>query len=73
MPDTFFSPNAPPKTWSITAVGTQLHDLGEIEVKHGVKISIVNLYTDKIGNREVPEKLKQSFRKQSGQRRLNEH
>ena len=47
-----------------------LHDLGEIEVKHGVKISIVNLYTDKIGNREVPEKLQQSFRKQSAQRRL---
>jgi TolB-like protein/cytochrome c-type biogenesis protein CcmH/NrfG len=45
-----------------------LHDLGEIEVKHGVKISIVNLYTDKIGNREVPEKLKQSFRKQSARR-----
>ena len=47
-----------------------LHDLGEIEVKHGVKISIVNLYTDKIGNREVPEKLQQSLRKQSAQRRL---
>ena len=45
-----------------------LHDLGEIEVKHGAKISIVNLYTDKIGNQEVPEKLKQSFRKQSGRR-----
>jgi adenylate cyclase len=47
-----------------------LHDLGEIEVKHGVKISIVNLYTDKIGNREVPEKLQQSFRKQSARGRL---
>src|SRR5438067_2530534 len=47
-----------------------LHDLGEVEVKHGVKISIVNLYTDKIGNREVPEKLKQTFREQSAKRRL---
>lgn len=47
-----------------------LHDLGEIEVKHGAKISIVNLYTDNIGNREVPEKLKQSFLKQSARRRL---
>jgi len=37
-----------------------LQDLGEVEVKHGVKISVVNLCTDKIGNREVPEKLKQS-------------
>ena len=45
-----------------------LHDLGEIEIKHGAKISIVNLYTDTIGNREVPEKLKQSFRKQSARR-----
>jgi adenylate cyclase len=47
-----------------------LHDLGEIEVKHGAKISIVNLYTDNLGNREVPEKLKQSFRKRSTRRRL---
>ena len=47
-----------------------LHDLGEIEVKHGVKISIVNLYSETIGNREVPEKLKQSFRKQWARRRL---
>jgi adenylate cyclase len=47
-----------------------LHDLGEIEVKHGVKISMVNLYTDKIGNRALPEKLKQTFRKQSGQRQI---
>jgi adenylate cyclase len=46
-----------------------LHDLGEVEVKHGAKISVVNLYTDEIGNREVPEKLKQSFRKQSAGRR----
>src|ERR1700720_3647591 len=47
-----------------------LHDLGEIEAKHGAKISIVNLYTDNLGNREVPEKLKQSFRKRSTRRRL---
>src|ERR1700737_3607447 len=47
---------------------SHLHDLGEIEVKHGAKISIVNLYTDTIGTREVPGKLKQSFRKQSARR-----
>jgi adenylate cyclase len=47
---------------------SHLHDLDEVEVKHGVKISVVNFYTDEIGNREVPEKLKQSFRKQSGRR-----
>jgi TolB-like protein len=34
----------------------QLHDLGECEVKHGVRISVVNLYNDKIGNPAVPEK-----------------
>lgn len=35
-----------------------LHDLGEVEVKHGVKIAIVNLYTEKVGNPHVPEKLR---------------
>src|SRR5437660_6130538 len=39
-----------------------LHDLGEFEVKHGVKISIVNLYTDKRGNPLLPDNLKQSYR-----------
>jgi TolB-like protein/Flp pilus assembly protein TadD len=37
-----------------------LHDLGECEVKHGVRISLVNLSGDDIGNREVPEKLKRA-------------
>src|ERR1700720_2307008 len=47
-----------------------LHDLGEFEVKHGVKISIVNLYTDKLGNPQVPEKLKQFSRKRKFKRTL---
>jgi hypothetical protein len=47
-----------------------LHDLGEFEVKHGVKISIVNLYTDKLGNPQLPERLKQSSRKQKFKRTL---
>src|SRR6184192_3660107 len=34
-----------------------LHDLGEIEVKHGLKLGIVNLYTSDLGNPEPPEKL----------------
>jgi TolB-like protein/class 3 adenylate cyclase/Tfp pilus assembly protein PilF len=33
-----------------------LHDLGECEVKHGVRIHAVNLHTDEVGNSEVPEK-----------------
>jgi len=36
-----------------------LHDLGECEVKHGVRVSVVNLYTEELGNPEVPEKFKQ--------------
>src|SRR5438128_4344923 len=33
-----------------------LHDLGECEVKHGRKISLVNFYTDDVGNPEPPKK-----------------
>src|SRR5438552_3346365 len=29
----------------------RLHDLGECEVKHGVRMWVVNLYTDEVGNR----------------------
>jgi class 3 adenylate cyclase len=35
-----------------------LHDLGEIEVKHGAKLGIVNLYTEELGNPEVPQKIR---------------
>ncbi len=34
-----------------------LHDLGEVEVKHGIKLHLYNLLTDEAGNRELPEKL----------------
>jgi len=33
-----------------------LHDLGECEVKHGRKISLVNFYTDAVGNPNLPRK-----------------
>ena len=36
-----------------------LHDLGECEVKHGVRVHITNLYTEELGNPEPPEKFKQ--------------
>jgi TolB-like protein/class 3 adenylate cyclase/Tfp pilus assembly protein PilF len=36
-----------------------LHDLGECEVKHGVRVSVVNLYNEELGNPELPEKFKQ--------------
>src|SRR5215469_15727224 len=33
-----------------------LHDLGECEVKHGARVSVVNLYNDQFGNATQPEK-----------------
>ena len=38
----------------------QLHDLGDVELKHGVRVSLVNLYTDEVGNPEIPQKLRQA-------------
>src|SRR4029077_4267958 len=35
-----------------------LYELGECEVKHGVRVSVVNLHTGELGNPAVPEKLK---------------
>ena len=35
-----------------------LHDLGDVEVKHGAVVSVVNLYADVIGNPEPPKKIK---------------
>ena len=40
---------------------SHLSDLGECEVKHGTRVSVVNLYTDDAGNRAAPQK----FSKQS--------
>src|SRR5437870_7894000 len=34
-----------------------LHELGELEVKHGVKLGVVNLYTEELGNPQPPKKL----------------
>jgi TolB-like protein/class 3 adenylate cyclase/Tfp pilus assembly protein PilF len=49
-----------------------LHDLGECEVKHGNRIHAVNLYTDELGNPEVPQKFKgvseETAKGRSGQR-----
>jgi TolB-like protein/class 3 adenylate cyclase/Tfp pilus assembly protein PilF len=39
---------------------SHLHDLGECKVKHDVRVHVVNLYTDELGNREVPEKFQQA-------------
>jgi TolB-like protein/Tfp pilus assembly protein PilF len=39
-----------------------LHDLGECEVKHGLRLHIVNLYKDGLGNSALPEKLRRGRR-----------
>src|ERR1700745_686962 len=43
-----------------------LHDLGECEVKHGGRVSVVNLYTDELGNSELPEKFRQAASEKEG-------
>jgi adenylate cyclase len=35
-----------------------LHELGTCEVKHGATVALVNLYSDEIGNPEMPKRLK---------------
>ena len=47
---------------SIRAGGPYLHDLGDCEVKHGVRIGLANLYDSEIGNAQLPKKL-QAVRK----------
>jgi TolB-like protein len=39
-----------------------LQDLGECEVKHGLRIHLVNLFKDGVGNPHVPEKFKRRKR-----------
>jgi TolB-like protein/cytochrome c-type biogenesis protein CcmH/NrfG len=33
-----------------------LHDLGAVEIKHGARLGVVNLYTDDVGNPRLPKK-----------------
>jgi len=40
-----------------------LHDLGTCEVKHGMQVAIVNLWSDGVGNRQLPQKF-QALKKQ---------
>src|SRR5467141_536542 len=37
-----------------------LHELGECEVKHGHKVSLVNFHNDEIRNHETPQKFRQA-------------
>src|SRR5436190_2042767 len=45
-----------------------LHDLGACEVKHGVRVTIVSLYTDEVGNPQLPKKF-QAMKKHSARMR----
>jgi TolB-like protein/class 3 adenylate cyclase/Tfp pilus assembly protein PilF len=40
-----------------------LHDLGQCEVKYGLRLHLFNLYKDGLGNPQVPEKLRRGRRK----------
>jgi len=46
-----------------------LHDLGEVEVKHGVRIPIANFYSADAGNPTVPRKFKQQTQLRARKRR----
>ena len=39
-----------------------LHDAGEAEVKHGVRIHLYNVHTEEVGNAELPQKLQTAQR-----------
>jgi TolB-like protein/Tfp pilus assembly protein PilF len=53
-----------------------LHEIGECEMKHGVKISLVNFYNEEVGNPVLPDRCSQRVGKRvlkatlSGQRRI---
>src|SRR5512140_1050181 len=46
-----------------------LHDLGTCEVKHGMQVAIVNLWSDDVGNPQLPQKF-QALRKQRVRERI---
>src|SRR5207237_7954063 len=42
-----------------------LHVLGTCEVKHGARVSVVNLYGDQVGNAELPRKFETVQKRQT--------
>jgi TolB-like protein/Tfp pilus assembly protein PilF len=46
-----------------------LHDLGACEVKHGMQLGVINLYSDEIGNSQLPKKF-QALKKQRARARF---
>jgi len=47
-----------------------LHDLGECEVKHGMRVSIVNLHADEVGNPQLPKKFQAQKKHRARMRRV---
>ena len=45
-----------------------LHELGRVEVKHGLKLEVVNFYNQESGNSQLPGKLKSAARRRSTRR-----
>ena len=47
---------------------SRLRDLGECEVKHGVRLHLVNLYAEPLGNAAVPQKFQQTTPKPAAEK-----
>lgn len=50
---------------------SHLVDLGEVEVKHGTRVSVVNLYTDDAGNAALPARVATQKRNPSAVKRFS--
>jgi TolB-like protein/Tfp pilus assembly protein PilF len=48
----------------------RLHDLGECEVKHGIKVSVTNLFGDDFGNAAVPAKFGAAIARRNATRKF---
>ena len=65
MPGTSFYRTTSQRIQLRTATGGRRQNLGECEVKHGLRLHLFNLCKDGLGNRQVPEKLKRRRWKQN--------
>jgi len=67
MPDIFSCPTCGGRPRSIPPLAAlTCTDLGEWEVKHGLRLSLVNLYKEGLGNPAIPEKLKTRTKVEEG-------
>ena len=42
-----------------------LHDIGAFEVKHGLRVSVANFYSDEVGNPKLPSKLQATSKRRA--------